>query len=113
MAKISNKKEIHTASEQMLLEIKKDLPINLEEVLAQRKGNSEDRPIILKYHEQDLEKYEDKFINKYLKELNDEFVFEEYSRIWTCDSEGHHYKTNFFCPRSFWDRIFKEVSNLK
>lgn len=107
MAKRNEEKIIRLASERMLENIKKDFPIDLEKVLAEKKKVNE--TVVLTYPNRDMEAYREKFVNKYEEALEDVFVFEEYATIWTCDEDGNQYKTGYFCPRMFWNKIFKQI----
>lgn len=108
MPKIQEKEDTQISLE-MLQAIKKDFPIDLFNVKAQRideNGNT----CILKYNNSQMKEYENRYIKKYFKTLEDEFVFEKYSTIWTSDENGKKYRTGYFCPRSFWENMFILIS---
>ncbi len=93
---------------EMIKKIKADCPINLVGVKAQKKDGT-----VLMYPNEFLNQYTKDFVSKYCSDVDDEFIFEKYSVQITSDEKGHKYKTGWFCPRSFWDNVFRQISKAK
>jgi hypothetical protein len=66
------------------------------------------KKIVTKYRNDEMESYRDKFIRDCEVTLNDSFMFDKLSKIWTSDEHGGKHETGYFCPRNFWDNVLKE-----
>lgn len=63
-----------------------------------------DRNTVMKYPNDDMEKYREEFIRKHEYGIGDAFMFDK-CKIMTSDENGKPRQTGYFCPRAFWDKV--------
>lgn len=59
---------------------------------------------ILKYPNNELVEYREKFIRKNEYGIGDSLILDKF-KIKTSDENGNKHETGYFAPRSFWDKI--------
>lgn len=111
MPKISSKKQEEKIpmSEQMLKNCKSKIAKfgfnypEYEQFLISV-GAMKDEHTILKYRNEEISDYRNKYIKENEHGIADTFQFDKF-KIKTCDEDGNQYETGWFAPRSFWDAI--------
>lgn len=69
-----------------------------------------DTETVLQYPDIDIDKYENKYIKKYMSgSLNDSFVFSDKTIVKRKDEYGKSKNTGFFMPRMFFDNILNTI----
>lgn len=110
MAKITKEKENNQMSIEMIKDCKNDIAkygFNAEEyvkflisVNAMKNEN-----IVLKFPNHEINKYREMFLKKNEHSVEDTLQLDKF-KIKSSDQDGNQYFTGYFCPRSFWDKIY-------
>lgn len=111
MAKQKQEIEKQEVSIEMLKAMVKDYPFDLVDMKVEMQDEQGKTIKVFQYKIEAMENYRYAFIKKYEQDVDDCFVFEKFSTIWTSDNETppRKYKTGYFCPKSFFDNIEKRL----
>jgi len=65
-----------------------------------------DENTVLKYNNNDLSAYREKYLKKNEYGIGDSLILDKY-KIKSSYDNGRKYETGYFAPRSFWDKIYE------